>query len=144
MPDLATMTGLQVMQSMAAGDIPPPSISGTMGMKAASVEEGGVVFEAIADERHINPLGGVHGGFAATVLDSVMGCAVHTMLEAGVGYGTIDLQVKFLRPVPCGETVFAEGRCVHTSRNIATAEGYLRNTEGKLLATATATCFVKR
>ena len=137
-------SGLELMQMMARGDVPPPSISQTMGMAAAHVEQGRVVFEAVADERHLNPLGSVHGGFAATVLDSVTGCAIHTMLEAGVGYGTIDLQVKFLRPVPLGETLRAEGKVVHVSRNIATSEGRLGTAEGTLLATATATCFIKR
>ncbi|GGD49048.1 hotdog fold thioesterase [Erythrobacter arachoides] len=136
--------GLALMQMMARGDIPPPSISQTMGMAPSSVERGRVVFESTADDRHLNPLGGVHGGFAATVLDSVTGCAVHTMLEAGVGYGTIDLQVKFLRPVPTGETLLAEGTVVHVSRNLATADGKLTTRDGKLLATATATCFIKR
>lgn len=97
---------------------------------------------------HLNPLGGVHGGFAATVLDSVTGCAVHSMLEAGISYGTVDLQVKMLRPVPRDQDLVAEGRAIHFSTNIATSEGTLKTKDGELLATATATatatCFVKR
>ena len=80
----------------------------------------------------------------ATVLDSVTGCAVHSTLEAGVGYGTIDLQVKMLRPVPRNQALMAEATTVHVSRNIATSEGTLKSSDGKLLATATATCFLKR
>jgi acyl-coenzyme A thioesterase PaaI-like protein len=90
------MTGLQLLQAMCAGQIPPASISETIPMDLHSISKGGASFNVKADQRHLNPLGGVHGGFAATVLDSVTGCAVHTTLEAGVGYGTIDLKCKTL------------------------------------------------
>ena len=75
-------------------------------------------------------MGGVHGGFAATVLDSVTGCAVHSMLEAGISYGTVGLQVKMLRPVPCDQDLVAEGRAIHLSRNIATSESTLKTHDG--------------
>ena len=97
-----------------------------------------------ADGRHLNPLGGVHGGFAATVLDSVTGCAVHTMLEAGVGYGTVDLHVKMLRPVPRDVDLVAEGRVINLSKNLGVAEGTLKTPDGKLLAHASATCMIQR
>jgi uncharacterized protein (TIGR00369 family) len=113
-------------------------------MSFLEVDAGYVKLSARAGSQHLNPLGGVHGGFAATVLDSATGCAVHSMLESGVGYSTIDLQVKMLRPVPREQDVVAEGRAVHLSRNIATSEGTLKSSDGKLLATATATCFLKR
>ena len=99
---------------------------------------------ARADGRHLNPLGGVHGGFAATVLDSVTGCAVHSTLGAGIGYGTVDLQVKMLRPVPKETDLIAEGRLVYAAKNVAFAEGTLKTAQGKLLASATATCFIIR
>ena len=89
------MTGLQLLQAMAAGHIPPASISETIPMKPTEIKNGQVTFEVQADKRHLNPLGGVHGGFAATVLDTVTGCAIHTVLEAGVGYGTIDLNIRW-------------------------------------------------
>ena len=89
----AALSELELLQASARGDLPAASIAATMGMKGMEVEKGHVVIHARADERHLNPLGGVHGGFAATVLDSVTGCAVHTMLDAGVGYGTVDLGV---------------------------------------------------
>lgn len=94
------MTGLQLMQAMCAGKIPPASISETIPMRPFEVSEGSIHFKVQADSRHLNPLGGVHGGFVATVLDSVTGCAVHTLLEAGIGYGTIDLNIKMCRPIP--------------------------------------------
>ena len=89
-------------------------------------------------------MGGVHGGFAATVLDSVTGCAVHTMLDAGLGYGTVDLSIKMLRPVPREVELIAEGRVLHFSRNLGVSEGTLKTADGKLLSHATATCFVIR
>jgi uncharacterized protein (TIGR00369 family) len=138
------MSGLDLLRAAVAGTFPPSSMALTIPMAFAAVDPGYVRVRASADERHLNPLGGVHGGFAASVLDSVTGCAVHSMLEAGVGYGTIDLQIKMLRPVPRGEELVAEGRAVHVSRNIATSEGTLKTQDGKLLATATATCFLKR
>ena len=138
------MSGLDLLRAAASGGLPSSSMGKTIPMMFAEVDAGRVTMRARAGSQHLNPLGGVHGGFAATVLDSVTGCAVHSMLEPGVGYGTIDLQVKMLRPVPRDEDLVAEGRTVHISRNIATSEGTLKSPDGKLLATATATCFLKR
>lgn len=138
------MTGLEWIRAAVAGHVPTSSMTKTIPMSFLEVDSGYVKMSARADGRHLNPLGGVHGGFAASVLDSVTGCAVHSTLEPGVGYGTIDLHVKMLRPVPRDEELIAEARTVHLSRNLATSEGTLKSSDGKLLATATATCFVKR
>ena len=138
------MTGLELMQAMLAGTIPPPSISSTIPMQGVAAESGKVVFKARADERHLNPLGAVHGGFAATVMDTVTGCAVHTLLGAGEGYGTIDLNVKMMRPVPRDVDLVAEGRVINISRSLAVSEGTLKDAEGKLYAHATATCMLMR
>jgi len=138
------MSGLDLLRRMVAGVHHRSAMAETVPMTFLEVDVGRVKLSARADERHLNPLGGVHGGFAATVLDSATGCAVHSALEAGVGYGTIDLQVKMLRPVPRDQELIAQGKAVHISRNIATSEGTLMSADGKLLATATATCFVKR
>ncbi|KCX23124.1 PaaI family thioesterase, partial [Acinetobacter baumannii] len=92
----------------------------------------------------LNPLGGVHGGFAATVLDSVTGCAVHTMLPAGVGYGTIDLNVKMCRPLPQNQVLIATGKVINLSKNLGISEGKITDEEGKLYAYATATCMIIR
>ena len=142
--DPATMTGLELMQAMLAGNLPPPSISTTIPMQGVAVESGKVVFTARADERHLNPLGAVHGGFAATVMDTVTGCAVHTLLGAGDGYGTIDLNVKMMRPVPRDVELVAEGNVINLSRSLAVSEGSLKDAEGKLYAHATATCMLMR
>ncbi|SIT46363.1 conserved exported hypothetical protein [Paraburkholderia ribeironis] len=142
--NLQKMTGLELLRAVVAGQLSPSAMARTVPMTFVDVDFGRVKITARADERHLNPMGGVHGGFAATVLDSVTGCAVHSTLEAGVGYGTIDLQVKMLRPVPRDQELVAEGSTVHVSRNIATSEGTLKSADGKLLATATATCFLKK
>jgi uncharacterized protein (TIGR00369 family) len=113
-------------------------------MKGVEVDSGCIKFSAKADKRHTNPLGGVHGGFAATVLDSVTGCAVHTMLEAGVGYGTLDLNIKMLKAIPIEKELVVEGKVIHLSKKIGVSEGTLKDVEGNLYAHATATCMIYR
>lgn len=139
-----TPAGLEAMQAFFDGRIKGATIAGTMGMHPVEVSPGRAVFEATPDERHLNPMGGVHGGFVATVLDSATGCAVHTMLEAGVGYSTVDLAVKMLRPLKVGQTYRAEGRVLHTSARLGVAEGSLTDSEGRLMAHATCTCLILR
>ena len=138
------MSGLELMQAMVDGRIPMPPIAHVIPMKGVAAEHGRVVFEAQADGRHLNPLGGVHGGFAATVLDSVTGCAVHTMLEAGVGYGTVDLNVKMVKAIPRGLPLIAEGKVIAVSRSLGISEGTLKDADGNLYAHATATCLIIR
>lgn len=140
--DVTQMTGLEIMQAMASGKIPLPSICDTMPMTVMEIDEGSIKFEVHADHRHINPLGGVHGGFIATVLDSVAGCSIHSTLPAGVAYGTIDLNVKMLRPVQQQQALIAEGRFINATRRIAIAEGTLKDNSGKLYAHATTTCML--
>lgn len=139
-----SLSGLELLRAAAAGKVPRASIAETVPMDLEVVEHGYVRIKARADARHINPLGGVHGGFPATVLDSVTGCAVHTMLEAAVGYGTVDLHVKMLRPVPRDVDLIAEGRVIHLSRNLGVAEGTLKTADDKLVAHASATCYIQR
>ncbi|MBN3815565.1 PaaI family thioesterase [Paraburkholderia sp. Se-20369] len=139
-----SMSGLELLRAAVSGDMPLASISETMPMRPLEVEPGYVKMSARADGRHLNPLGGVHGGFAATVLDSVTGCAVHSMLEAGVGYGTVDLHVKMLRPVPRDVELIAEGRVIHLSRSLGVSEGTLKTPDDKIVAHASATCFIQR
>ncbi|WP_031950865.1 PaaI family thioesterase [Acinetobacter baumannii] len=137
-------TGLEFLKAMIEGHIPPASISKTIPMQPTEISEGSVTFKAQADHNHLNPLGGVHGGFAATVLDSVTGCAVHTMLPAGVGYGTIDLNVKMCRPLPQNQVLIATGKVINLSKNLGISEGKITDEEGKLYAYATATCMIIR
>lgn len=138
-----SQTGLEAMQAFVDGSL-TASISHTMGMRPVSAEPGRVVFEASPDERHLNPMGGVHGGFACTVLDSVTGCAVHSLLEAGAVYGTIDLAVKMLRPLQVGKTYRAEGRVLNVSTRLGVSEGSIFDSAGKLVAHATCTCLITR
>jgi len=138
------MSGLEFVQAMVEGKLAHPSMADTVPMRATGAARGSVKFTARADKRHLNPLGGVHGGFAATVLDSVTGCAVHTMLDAGVGFGTVDLNVKMLKAIPLDRELTAEGRVIHLSRSLGVSEGSIRDAEGVLFAHATATCAIIR
>ena len=138
------MTGLELLQAMIDGQIPRASISETIPMDLYEISNGHATFKVKADHRHLNPLGGVHGGFAATALDSATGCAVHTTLEAGIGYGTIDLNVKMCRPVPQDKELLAIGSVINLSKNLAISEGKLVDEDGKLYAHATATCMIIR
>ena len=137
-------TGLEYMRAISSGEVPPPPIAVLMNMHPAELEEGRAVFEGTPGEEHYNPIAVVHGGYASTMLDSALGCAVHTTLPAGVGYTTQSLEVKFVRPIT-RETglVRAEGTVLHKGSRQAVAAGNLTaaNT-GKLLATATATLMI--
>ena len=141
--NISKMTGLEILQAMARESLPYPTMmTNTIPMRIIKAEKGIVQFIAIANDNHLNPMGGIHGGFAATALDSATGCAVHTMLGAGVGYGTIDLNVKMIRPVPKNEELIAEGKVINMSKSLGLAEATLKSKSGKLLATATTTCMI--
>ena len=136
---VAGASGLETMRQIAAGDLPPPPIARLLGMELIEVEQGRAVFALQPAEWMYNPIGSVHGGIAATLLDSCMGCAVHTTLPADVGYTTTDLQVRYLRSLQAGSgRVLAEGRVVHAGRRTATAEGrlFLEEDERSCLRTA--------
>ena len=138
------MTGLEFLRAIAAGELPGAPIAELLGFEAIEAEEGRVVFTAMPDHRHYNPIGTVHGGLAATLLDSAMGCAVHSTLPAGTGYTTLDLTIKFTRPIT-SETgrILCEGRIVHRGGRVATAEGrVVAEASGKLLAHGTTTCLI--
>jgi len=142
---LTTLSGLELMRGIAEGRFPQPAIGGTVGFRLALAEPGRAVFEAEPDQRHYNMLGSVHGGIAATLLDSCMSCAVHTTLPAGTGYTTLELKLNYIRPMTIATgLVRAEGRALHTGRRSATAEGDIRDGAGKLIAHGTVTCFVFR
>ena len=140
----ATSSGLELMQSFLDGGGRAASIGETMGRRPLAVSAGAAVFEATPDQRHRNPMRGVHGGFACTVLDSVTGCAVHTMLAAGDTYGTVDLAVKMLRPLKVGETYRAEGKVLNMSARLGVSEGSMYDSAGKLVAHATCSCLITR
>jgi uncharacterized protein (TIGR00369 family) len=140
----AEMTGLDYLRAVVAGDLPRPPISLTMNMRPTELEEGRVIFAGEPGEEHYNPIGVVHGGYAATILDSALGCAVHTTLPAGVAYTSLGLEVKYVRPITRDTgSVLAEGIVVHRGRRQATAEARLTAEDtGKLLATGTSTLMI--
>lgn len=137
------LTGLEFMQGIASGQFAAPSIMQALNYRLARVESGLAVFEGTPDGRYYNPLGTVHGGYAATLLDSCMGCAVHTMLPAGQGYTTLEVKVSFVRAMT-DQTgpVRAEGKVINAGRTVITAEGRLLDAAGKLYAHGTTTCLV--
>ena len=142
--DIAAMTGLELMQAARDGGI-TVGIAELFGMRMDEVEEGRIAFSLDTGPQFANPLGTLHGGVAATMLDSVLGCAVHTTLPAGVGYTSLDLNVRYIRSGKLdGSPIRAEGRTVHVGRTTATAEGELTDATGRLLATATTTCLIMR
>lgn len=140
---VAHMTGLQVMQAMLEGQLPYPHIADTLDFSIVEVGPGLAVFQGTPQLKHYNPLGTVHGGWYATLLDSAVGCAVHTMLPVGRAYTTAELSVNIVRAatVKTGP-LRAIGKVVHCGRQLATAEGQIVDPEGKLYAHATTTCLV--
>ena len=140
----AEMSGLDYVRAVQAGDVPPPPIAVVMNYSITELEEGRAVFEGEPGEEHYNPIGVVHGGYASTILDSALGCAVHTTCPVGVGYTSQTLEVKYLRPITRDTgAVRAEAVVVHRGRKSATSEAKLIAVEsGKLLATGTSTCLI--
>jgi uncharacterized protein (TIGR00369 family) len=140
------LTGLECMQAIIDGTLPAPPIARLLDFSIVEVQDGRALFAMEPAEWMYNPIGSVHGGVAATILDSCMGCAVHTTLEAGVGYTTADLQVRYIRAMSEGTgRVLAEGRVVHRGRRTATAEGRLFvEADDKLIAHATTGCVILR
>lgn len=141
--EIGRLTGLELMQRMVAGELPPPTIAELLDMRPVEIDEGLAVFEMTPDQRMMNPIGSIHGGIAATILDSCMGCAVHTTLPAGAGYTTAQLNLHYLRPMQPGMgPVRATGTVIHRGRTQSTAEGRLVDARGKLIAHGTTTCLI--
>ena len=137
-------SGLELLKLCASGELPHPPMAETIPMVMVDIDEGKVRFRVRASAAHYNPLGMVHGGFAATVLDSVTGCAVHTMLEPGVPYATIDLNIKFVSQIPVDTDLWADARVINISKRLGIAEGTIKDEAGKLYAHGTASCMIKR
>lgn len=138
------LSGLEYMRAIARKEIPPAPIAILMNMAPVEIEEGRVVFAATPGEEHYNPIGMVHGGFAATLLDSATGCAVHTTLPAGVAYASLGLEVKYLRAITSETgTVHCVADVTYRGRRQATAEARLTEAgTDRLLATGTSTCMI--
>lgn len=140
-----TMSGLDYLRALQRGELPAPPISALLGMAFETVEEGRVVFALVPSEEHYNPIGTVHGGIPATLLDSAMGCAIHTMLPAGAGYTTLQLDVKLVRGITTATgRLRCEGTIVHVGGRTATAQGHVVDETGTLYAHGTTTCLIMR
>jgi uncharacterized protein (TIGR00369 family) len=138
-----SMTGMEVFEAIFAGKLPPAPIGDSLDFIPAHMEPGLAIFQGKPQLRHYNPLGTVHGGWFCTLLDSALGCAVHTTLSAGKGYTTLELKVNMLRPLTDAvPLVRAEGKVIHAGRQVATAEGRIVGPDGKLYAHATTTCMI--
>jgi len=141
--DIAELTGLQQMQAMLDGQLPYPHIAHTLDFSLVEVGEGRAVFQGQPQLKHYNPLGSVHGGWYATLLDSALGCAVHTTLPVGRGYTTAELGVNIVRAASTKSgPLRAIGTVLHAGRQLATAEARIVGADGKLYAHATTTCLV--
>ena len=140
---VAGKTGLEVMQAMLAGELPFPHIADTLDFSLVEVAPGKAVFQGTPQLKHYNPLGTVHGGWYATLLDSALGCAVHTLMPAGRGYTTAELGVNIVRAASHRTgPLRAIGTVIHCGRQLATAEARIVGPDGKLYAHATTTCLV--
>ncbi len=141
--DYSTLSGLEQLRAIFDGHTGYQGIVKTLGLSPISAEEGFVVFGGTPSEAVYNPLGTVHGGYAATLLDTVMGCAVHSRMKAGQGYTTLELKVAYHRAMTdTSGPVRAEGKVISLGRRAAFAEGRLLDKDGNLCATATTTCLV--
>ena len=140
---IAHLNGLQQMQAMLRGELPYAAIAKTLDFLIVEVGEGIAIFQGTPRAEHLNPMGTVHGGWFATLLDSALGCAVHTRMEPGRGYTTVELGINLVKAItPKVQRVRAEGRVIHCGRQLATAEARLVGPDGTLYAHATTTCLV--
>lgn len=140
-----TMSGLAFLRAMASGELPVPPITATLGAIVETIEEGRVVFGLTPAEHHYNPIGSVHGGVFATLLDSACGCALQSTLPAGTGYTSLDLAVKFLRPMTVDTgPVRCTGEVISAGRRTALTRAQIHDGSGRLLAEASSTCLILR
>jgi uncharacterized protein (TIGR00369 family) len=139
------LSGLESLEKIKSGELPPPPIMILMNGKIAKLSEGRVVFEAEPAEYHFNPIGSVHGGYAATMLDTAMACSIHSCLPAGVGYTTLEIKINYVRPMTDRVgIVHCEGTAIHVGGRVATAEGRIVDDAGNLYAHGTTTCLLIR
>lgn len=141
--DVMLFTGMELLTKVIAGDYPAPPMAAAMNFALTDVAPGRAVFRGLPGAAHLNPLGTVHGGWAATIMDSALGCAIHSTLDKGEGYATVEFKVNLTRPIsPHTGIVTCEGRVVHKGRTLAVSEASLKDDEGRLLAFGTETCSI--
>jgi uncharacterized protein (TIGR00369 family) len=140
---IVSRDGLEFLKDMVDGKLPQAPMCATLGFHLAEVANGYATFEGLPEFRHYNPIGTVHGGFAATLLDSALGCAIFSTLAKGEAWTTLELKLNLVRPLDKDTgPVRAEGRIIHRGRMVATAEGTIKDRAGKLYAHATTTCMI--
>jgi uncharacterized protein (TIGR00369 family) len=140
---LLSYSGLDFLRAIVGGGIPNPPMSETLDFHLREADHGRALFEGVPSERFYNPIGTVHGGFAATLLDSALGCAIFTTLAKGEAWTTLELKVNLVRPLSKDTgPVRAEGRVIHRGRTVATSEGELKDAAGKLYAHGSTTCMI--
>ena len=138
-----TMSGLEFVQGLASGALPLNTIARTLGYDVTEAERGRVVVTLLPTDAHLNPAGTVHGGLTATLLDSCMGLAVQSMLDAGTSQTTLEFKISLLRPItPDTGPIRAEGHVLNCGRRVGTAEGRVTDAKGRLLAHGTTTCLI--
>jgi uncharacterized protein (TIGR00369 family) len=141
--DIHSMSGLALMNGICDGRFPQAPIAEKLGFRLTEVDQGFAVFVGVPAKAFYNPVGSVHGGWYGTLLDSCMGCAVHTSLEKGLGFSTVEYSLNLVRAINEGTgPVRAEGRLIHRGRTLATADGRLLDQDGRLLAHGTTTCMI--
>jgi uncharacterized protein (TIGR00369 family) len=137
------MPGLELLQQILAGKLPRPPIGKVLQFEPVEVEQGRAIFTGVPTQDFYNPMGSIHGGYAASLLDSCMGCAIHSTLPAASGYTTLEFKISFLRPLSENSgRVWAEGKVISTGKRVATAEGRLYDAQNRLYAHGTTTCLV--
>jgi uncharacterized protein (TIGR00369 family) len=141
--EVLKLSGIELLRAMMRGEFPFIGIGKTLDFYLAEVSDGVATFQGSPGPAHFNPMGGIHGGWYATLLDSAMGCAVHSKMPVGRGYTTAELSVNLVRAIPPKATrLRAEGKVIHCGRQLATAEGRLFGPDGTLYAHGTTTCLV--
>lgn len=141
--DVLGQAGLEYLQGIAAGRYPMPPMSAVIPIAPLEIELGRAAFRAVPDERFYNTIGLIHGGYAATLLDTAMGCAVHSTIKVGEAYATLEIKIAYHKPItPQTSELRIEGRIVSRGARVATAEGRLLDAKGELLASGTTTCLI--
>lgn len=141
----ASMSGLEFLEAISRGELPRPPIAATLGFEASEFADGEATFFLTPAEFHYNPIGSVHGGVTATLLDSALGCAVQTRLPAGTAYTTLELKVNYIRAITATTgRLRCHARVIHVGGRIATADAQVTDADGRLYAHATTTCLITR
>lgn len=137
-------TGLELLNALKNGEIPSSPMAHTLPMQLKEVSYGKVIYEVTPNQNHLNIQGSLHGGFCATALDTATGSAAHSVLESNTGYGTIDFNVKMIRPMQIDTTYYAHAELINAGRNIISTEGKIVDNNGKIYAFASATLMIIR